>query len=161
MVRTLILVRHGRPEAPSAGVADASRELTPAGAAALDAPAGFPRTFSLLGEGERAGAAIWSSTAARALQTARAASRALGGAPVEEHPSLWEQDNAGFLAELKAADAPLVVAVGHIPFMNEMAAWLTGVPLAFKPGGAAAIELGPSLDGGSGKLLWFVQGPEA
>ena len=66
MDRTLILVRHGRAERAQPGMADADRSLTPDGLAALAAPDGFARSFSLLGAEERTAALIWTSPALRA-----------------------------------------------------------------------------------------------
>ena len=161
MVETLILVRHGKAEGPSPDRPDIERNLTPEGAAALAGPDGFARTFSLMSDADRADARIWASSAVRAHQTAQEVARAIGDRAIEEHGSLWEQENAAFLAELAAADARCVIAVGHIPFMDEMASFLTGVSLSFKPGGAAAIALDPELGACSSQLMWFVQGPRA
>ena len=166
MSKTLILVRHGKPEPTGLGKADFERELTPEGAAALARPDGFPRTFSLLSDAERAGAEVWASPAVRAQQTARAAARAIGVDEVRSCEALWQQDHAGFIAQVTKSTARCIVAVGHIPFMNETTAFLADVAASFKPGGAAALEIPddmrPSaLEKGSCRLLWFVQGPKA
>ena len=124
-MKQLILIRHGKPEPTGAGKPDALRELTPAGRAALAAPTGFETTFTeLLADAEGAGLdlapegqsiALWTSPAVRAHQTAdeaRGALERLGrsvSAPVE-HTSLWEQDDAAFLAELAQAQATSIVA---------------------------------------------------
>lgn len=164
MSRTLVLVRHGKPEPAGPGVVDFDRKLTPAGIAALEGPDGFNRTFSLLSDEERSGAEIWTSPAVRARQTAQAVGRALDNNATRDCEQLWQQDHAGFLAEVASSTAPCVIAVGHIPFMNEAVAYLTGAAISFKPGGAAAIELPDpcepaSLQQDSCRMLWFVQGP--
>lgn len=159
---TLVLVRHGKPEHGGPGTPDALRALTPEGHAAIAGPLGFARTFSLLTPEERARAVIWSSPAVRARQTADVVAEALGGRAIAEHACIWEQDNASFLAEVAATaeHERCIIAVGHIPFMNELTAYLTGVPVSFKPGAACAIELDRRVAGGSGRIAWFVQGPE-
>lgn len=161
MVKTLILVRHGKPQPSAPDIPDFDRTLTAEGIAALAAPLGLARTFSLLTEEEREHAVIWSSPAVRAMQTAQRISDALGGTPVVEKSSLWYQESGTFLNEVEASDAACLIAVGHIPFMNEMAAYLTGSAISFTPGAAAAIELGDVLDLGAGTLSWYVQGPAA
>ena len=61
MVKTLILVRHGKPQPAAPDIPDFDRTLTVEGIAALAAPHGFARTFSLLSDDQREGAVIWSS----------------------------------------------------------------------------------------------------
>ena len=161
MVKTLILVRHGKPQPSAPDIPDFDRALTAEGIAALAAPHGLARTFSLLTEEEREHAVIWSSPAVRAMQTAQRISDALGGTPVVEKSSLWYQESGTFLNDVEASDAACLIAVGHIPFMNEMAAYLTGSAISFTPGAAAAIELADELDLGAGTLSWYVQGPAA
>lgn len=159
MNRTLILVRHGRAERAQAGMADEARSLTPEGQAALVAPNGFPRTFSLLAQDERAQAVIWASPALRAQQTAQAVASALGEQPIKALPCLFEQNRDAFLDELSACEASCIVAVGHIPFMERMTEYLCGAQLDFTPGAVACIRLDDTLDACESDLLWFVQGP--
>lgn len=163
MKKTLVLVRHGKPEPAGGMKADFDRELTPAGRAALAGPDGFARAFAHLTSEERSDLIIWNSPAVRAQQTAEEASRVLDGALIAHHECLWEQENGLFLSEVASSDARCIVAVGHIPFMNEIAAYLTHEPISFKPGGVAAIDVVlkhgmPAA--GACKLLWFEQGPE-
>ncbi|WP_232385448.1 MULTISPECIES: SixA phosphatase family protein [Enorma] len=159
MDRMLILVRHGRAERAQPGMADADRSLTPDGQAALAAPDGFARSFSLLGAEERAAAVIWTSPALRARQTSEAVVAAIGERPVTPLPCLFEQDEEAFLDELRASDAPCVIAVGHIPFMERVAERLCGAELSFSPGAVACIRLDFCPDPFASDLLWFVQGP--
>lgn len=165
MVTTLILIRHGKAERAGFGQPDIDRSLTPGGIEALAGPDGFTRTLAQLADPERAEAEVWVSPALRARQTAAEAVRVIGERDLIEHESIWEQDLGLFFDELDASDASTVIAVGHIPFMNEAAAWLTGEPVSFSPGSVAAISLpeGPAASqaNGTGKLLWFAPGPKA
>ena len=156
MVKTLVLVRHGAPEASSPSGADMDRRLTEAGARALRAA--YPRVFSLLGDD--ADARVWSSPAVRALETADVVAASLGVEDIEVHQSLYAQDANTFLAELEAADAPCVVAVGHAPFVDTLASRLADVCPAFDKGAAASFDL-PNGPSERGSLRWFVAAPEA
>lgn len=162
MVETLILVRHGKAEPGSAALPDIERELTPAGRAALAAPAGFPTIFAQLDATVRAEAELWVSPARRARQTAEEVAGVIGERELIEHESLWEQDGVTFLDELAASGARSVIAVGHIPFMDELLDWLTGEDLSFSPGSVAAIRLAPAASARDlgGTLLWFSKVPK-
>lgn len=154
MVKTVVLVRHGEPEKNSASGLDLDRRLTKTGARAL--AQAYPTTFGLLGE--EPAVELWSSPAVRALETAQAVADAIGVDDIAVKQSLYAQDQMAFLADLEAAEAECVVAVGHVPFMDQMVARLTGVHLSFGKGAAAAVSVpsGPSV---AGSLLWFVAGP--
>ena len=154
MARTLVLVRHGNPEESSASGSDFDRRLLPSGARALEVA--YPRTFALLGNDPDV--ALWSSPAIRALQTAQVVSEALDGADIEVHDCLYAQDMQAFLAELDACPRRCVVAVGHAPFMDQLALRLSGMRVPFDKGAAAALDVsaGP---GEPARLLWYVAGP--
>ncbi len=155
MVKMLVLVRHGAPEATSPTGSDLDRRLTDSGARSLRAA--YPRTFALLGDNPSV--SVWSSPAVRALETADVVAAAVGVEDIEVRQSLYAQDGAAFIAELEASDAPCVIAVGHAPFVDTMAARLVGSCPSFGKGTVAAIDLpeGPS---GCGNLRWYVAGPE-
>ncbi len=155
MVKMLVLVRHGAPEATSPTGSDLDRRLTDSGARSLRAA--YPRTFALLGDNPSV--SVWSSPAVRALETADVVAAAVGVEDIEVRQSLYAQDGAAFIAELEASDAPCVIAVGHAPFVDTMAARLVGSCPSFGKGTVAAIDLpeGPS---GRGNLRWYVVGPE-
>ena len=155
MVKMLVLVRHGAPEATSPTGSDLDRRLTSSGARSLRAA--YPRTFALLGDDPRV--SVWSSPAVRALETADVVAAAVGAEDIEVHQSLYAQDGAAFLAELEATDAPCVIAVGHAPFVDTLVARLVGTCPPFGKGTAAAIDL-PEGPGRRGVLRWFVTGPE-
>ena len=74
MVRTLILVRHGKAEKAPDDSSDLYRELTPDGRHALEIA--YPRTFSLLEDYDDVN--VWSSPAIRAMQTAQVVANVLG-----------------------------------------------------------------------------------
>ena len=155
MVKMLVLVRHGAPEATSPTGSDLDRRLTDSGVRSLRAA--YPRTFALLGDNPRV--SVWSSPAVRALETADVVAAAVGVEDIEVRQSLYAQDGAAFIAELEASDAPCVIAVGHAPFVDTLASRLAGTCPLFGKGTAAAIDLpeGPS---GRGNLRWYVAGPE-
>lgn len=155
MVKTLVLVRHGAPEATSDSGSDLDRRLTASGARALRVS--YPRTFALLGDDAQP--VVWSSPAVRALETADVVAAAAGVDDIEVHQSLYSQDVAAFLAELDAADALCVIAVGHAPFVDTLAGRFLGTCPAFGKGAALAIDL-PEGFSGRGLLRWYVAGPE-
>ena len=162
MVSTLILVRHGKAERGGADLADIDRPLTEAGRAALAGPEGFPTTFAMLDDVTRAEAELWVSPALRAQQTAQEIARVIGERPLQEHESLWEQDEVAFLQEVAASGARTVIAVGHIPFMNDVLDWITDdASLSFSPGAVAAIHMDPGHTAADchGTLMWFAKGP--
>ena len=174
MARTLLLVRHGKAERGRAGLPDEERSLVPGAAEAL--AASYPATFSLLKElpaGQAIAAAetpiqLWVSPALRARQTADCVATALEACdlpvgPAQEHASLLYQNREAFYQELSATPADAtIIAVGHIPFMEDVLERLTGCAIAFKPGSVAAVSLSgdPDSRASEGRLLWFVGGPK-
>ena len=153
MVRTVVLVRHGQAKGKKYGQTDFDRELTKRGAAALEMT--FPQTFARVMP--TSSSELWVSTAKRALQTAEIANKTLGIRLVREFDYLYDQDYQSFMDELAISDADLVVVVGHIPFMEDACAMLTGSYMGFSTGAAACIEID---DTGKGTLVWFEDGPE-
>lgn len=160
MSRLLVLVRHGKPQPADGTTPDKLRELTKEGQAALEGPNGLTQAFELLSNEERALAAIWTSSAVRAKQTASVVSHILGGTLLQEHRSLWEQDDAGFLEEVALSSTSCIIAVGHIPFMHRITKRLVGDDIAFKPGAVCAIELADNIYNDASRLAWFIQGPK-
>jgi len=162
MAVTLVLIRHGEARGKRLGETDFDRELTEAGAKALRAA--FPKNLSMI-EVTKA-TELWMSKAVRAKQTAMIANETLNIATFRELGSMYEQDQQAFLVELSECEADTVVAVGHIPFMEDMCARLTGSYLGFSTGAAAAIEISDqsmsriASGHARGRLLWFVQGPD-
>ena len=161
MALTLVLIRHGEAKAKSLGETDFDRELTEEGIEALTEA--FPSHLSLVRVSKAT--ELWVSPARRARQTAKIANETLNITTCREVRALYEQDQASFLKELSKSNADTIVAVGHIPFMEDVCARLSGVFVGFSCGAAAAIEI-PDEDVHNlkgrvhGRLLWFVQGPE-
>ena len=158
MVKTLVLVRHGKTEDVSSTGDDIDRKLTPAGVRALEVA--YPRTFQLLGEDPEV--SIWCSPAIRALQTAGVVAEAVDACGIDVHQSLYDQDIDAFLSELAAVDEDVeaLAVVGHVPFMDQLTKRLTGSDIKFNKGAVASIALpdGPS---GEGSLRWYVAGPDS
>ena len=156
MISRLVLVRHGAPDYTFDGP-DLERPLTEGGLRALtDA---LPSELSLLEP--RRGVQIWTSPAKRARQTAKALAEALhqDGGVVAQHDDLYAQDVGLFITELRLS-AGTVVAVGHVPFMEQLTEYLTGDRIRFNKGAAASIVFpGQTMEGAV--LEWFVQGPDA
>lgn len=152
MEQTVVLIRHGDAMGKALGQTDFERTLSDAGADALRAH--FPRALSLVDVTDAS--ELWVSTAVRARQTADIANDTLGIEKVRELDCMYAQDQDAFLEELEACTADVVVAVGHIPFMEDMCATLCGQYLGFATGAAAAVRIN---EFGRGRLEWFVQGP--
>ena len=170
MRKMLVLVRHGKALQATDGQADFDRELSKAGKRSLNAK--LPQMLAQFEPG-RAGTAIWASPSARSMQTAKLLASALEARGVrmadciEEHDSLWDQNEDAFLAELPSSPEDVVFAVGHNPFVEELAFRLTGARIPCSPGGFICIDVDYPDDvedvqlpnAGTSQLLWFSQGP--
>lgn len=158
MINKLVLVRHGDAEFYGPEGTDESRRLTKHGRKALRRA--YPSVFARLADED--GLNVWVSPAVRAVQTAEVVADALDIDPdtFDVHDSLYVQDDDEFLAELEAEGEGVVIAVGHVPFMQRMLYKLTGTDVSFTKGSVAAI----SFEGGDlrkGTLDWFAEGPDA
>jgi len=155
MVELLVLVRHGAAEVCPEDSGDVSRGLTMAGRRSLKAM--MPHVRSLIdADGD---VVIWSSPAVSARQTATIVAHMLGIKPVEIRQSLYSQDVGAFFHELSSAEARVVVAVGHNPFVEQAARCLDGNAPRFDEGAAAAFWLTGRRVAVQSGLVWFVQGP--
>lgn len=169
-MKTLIVMRHGEAMSAEEGQHDAERSLTDAGIMALEAR--LPHMIRLF-ETQGDVVHIWTSPAKRARQTAKLLEKALKNSDVpvekriEAHSCLWEQDIDEFLADLHASEAQRIIAVGHIPFAEDIVDELTGSTISFAPGGFACLEVHLAHTGTEdviakqdlAHLQWFVQGP--
>lgn len=155
MVKTLVLMRHGEAERFAASGDDADRALTKAGCRALRAR--LPQLVCLLDANSPI--RVWTSPLVRARQTACLLSPFLGEEEPSVHPLLASGDIEGFLDEVACCDDRTVMAVGHNPFVEQLAVRLGAVVLPFGKGALASFRLAD--DAASGELLWFVQGPRA
>ena len=181
--RTVLLVRHAKAKSRDEGLDDLQRPLTKAGRKALEAT--LVPVAKLAKELVRdaaadapegvAAVAVWSSEAVRACETAeQVTKRLMKNAEPELRPCLTEQNLERFAADLDASDSPLVIAVGHNPFMERALAELTDCQLALGVGSIAAVQLPAAeqswsrqLRGSTGiavapenraRLLWLVEG---
>ena len=157
MIRKLVLIRHGDAESRRLGESDAERRLTKRGLKALQDA--YPTTLASLKE-DLDDLQVWSSEAVRARQTAEVACDALGlpHDAIEFHRSLYAQDYDFFYGELEAAEG-VVVAVGHIPFMEEVAGDFAKRMMSFTKGAVACFDV-PDGRMSKAKLLWFESGPK-
>ncbi|MBP3893727.1 MAG: histidine phosphatase family protein [Atopobiaceae bacterium] len=157
MIRKLVLIRHGDAESRRLGETDAQRRLTARGLEALKRD--YPARLAPLAD-DLADIHVWSSEAVRAEQTAQVVCDALGipYEDIEFHKSLYAQDYDYFYGELSAADG-VVVAVGHIPFMEEVAADLTKRMMSFTKGAVVCVDV-PTGSLAHAKLLWAERGPK-
>ena len=156
MIRKLVLIRHGDAENRRLGESDAERKLTKRGLKALQEA--YPEMLAPLAD--ESDIQVWSSEATRALQTAQVACDVLGVPhdAIEFHKSLYAQDDDFFYGELMAAEGT-VVAVGHIPFMEDVASDLARMPIGFYKGSVACFDV-PEEGLGKATLAWFEQGPK-
>lgn len=156
MIKKLVLVRHGNPDY-TLDVPDLERPLTSSGLRALQDA--LPRKLSLL---EPAGKVqVWSSPALRARQTARVVARCVKVDPddIVECEALYTQDRDSFVEQIKR-ESGTIVAVGHVPFMEELFRELSGDSLRFGKGSAACFVF-RGKDLSKAELCWYVQGPDA
>uniref|UniRef100_UPI0025ECC696 CHAD domain-containing protein n=1 Tax=uncultured Slackia sp. TaxID=665903 RepID=UPI0025ECC696 len=164
MAKTLILIRHGKALPRETWKEDdALRPLSGGGELSMEAR--LPSALSLIDEGVASGGIeVWSSPALRTMQTAQIVARILDAPEPEAHECLLNQDAEAFLGEFEASEASCVIAVGHNPFIDDVAARLSGVRLPIFTGATVAlrVERGAARSTRpSARLLWFVQGPKA
>jgi phosphohistidine phosphatase len=154
----LYLVRHGIAEARSASGDDADRRLTEEGANKMRQAAIGLKRLGVEPE------AIVSSPLRRAQETANILADTLARkVTVDICPLLApgtppSEVVQGLSAYRRAAH---VMLVGHQPDLGELASHLLSgspaiVPLAFKKGAVAAIEVTSLPPAGEGTLVWFV-----
>lgn len=156
MISKLVLVRHGSPDYTQ-DVADLERPLTDAGLRALQDA--MPRKLSLL---EPVGKVqVWSSPALRARQTAQVVARCVKVDPgkIVRCDALYTQDRDSFFEQV-GREKGTIIAVGHVPFMEEVFRELSGDSLRFGKGSAACFVF-RGQDLSSAELCWYVQGPDA
>lgn len=164
MARTIVLVRHGKAQGARPGLSDSERSLVPGATEAL--AEALPRAFALLEVGDEA-ARVWVSPALRARQTAEEVAAALDANGIayneEEREYLFYQDQEVFFDDIEGTpDGSVIVAVGHIPFMEDVLEHLTGECISFTPGSVAAVTLpgSPRTQIPEGDVLWYVRGPK-
>lgn len=157
MIKKLVLVRHGNPDY-SKDVPDLERPLTTAGLRALQDA--LPRKLSLLEPSGRV--QVWSSPALRARQTARVVAKCVKVDPddIVECEALYTQDRDSFVEQI-GHESGTIVAVGHVPFMEELFHELSGGDKLRFGKGSAACFVFRGKDRSKAELCWYVQGPDA
>ncbi len=153
---TIYLVRHAiaeprGPEWPN----DEARPLTPRGVARMrDVAEGLARRGVQV---ER----VWCSPLTRARQTAELLAAAWSPTRrvdivAELAPGRTPSAQAAALPARGGVGAAAVV--GHEPDLGVLLAWWLGarLPVPFKKGGVACIEIPPALARGTGELQWLV-----
>lgn len=164
MADVVVLIRHGKAQTRSDERPDFERTLTKAGKRSL--VAWLSRSAHLLAEEGPQTVELWSSPAARAMETAALVASAyadeldLKKFDVIEKPFLWSQDLAAFFGEVRACEADVVVAVGHNPFMEQACAQVCGREVPLATGGTIAMRVSDD-ERFEGRLLWMMQGPES
>lgn len=161
MASIIVLVRHGKAQQRTADVQDFTRSLTEAGRRALAAT--LPEALAPLADlpEYRSGTTeIWSSAAHRAMETAEEVGHVLGISKIEQRKPLFEQHFNEFIDEVREAEADVVVAVGHNPFMDQAAEKLCGVAVPFKTGGVGIFDISDYTGTPDDSTLrFFAQGP--
>lgn len=157
MSTTVYIMRHGIAEDRGPSGRDADRRLTDEGRSKVLAIARGLRTLGV------APKVVLSSPLPRAMETATLAASVLqGNLDVVPCPVLGlDYDAPAVVAALeKYSGREGVLLVGHQPQLGEIASFLlTGstalVPLAFKKGAVAAIQVEALPPRFAGSLLWF------
>ncbi len=158
MAKTLFLIRHAHATVGSAD--DMSRPLSSRGRLAAQAVA------QMLSSRVTAPAGIFSSPAARALETGRIVAQALGiPAGIIEIPELYTGTEEAYFRALQLLPDALrsALIIGHNPSIAGLASRLraSGELLGdFEPAGTASLqfpgETWPELDWGLGQCRWFL-----
>jgi phosphohistidine phosphatase SixA len=119
MLRELILLRHAKAEPLAPGGTDFERRLTTQGEHDAE------RIGTLLAEAGAKPTRALSSPAPRAQATAERALAALGKAPLETDPEIFDATPSALLEVLaRHRDAAQVLLVGHNPGISELASLL-------------------------------------
>ena len=130
----LILVRHHQAAEADGRSRDIGRALVPRGREGTAAL--LPRLRLHLDPGRRI--VIWSSPAARALQTAQIIAGGLGVKKISCYYWIYSGDFEAFRRALALAEAEVsLILVGHEPHLGTWSRTLCGAGLAFKKGGMA------------------------
>lgn len=165
-MRTLIIARHGKAEAPSPALLDTERPLSLVGRKASTklgeeiSAAGFKPSVALV------------SPAVRTQQTWKLASPAFTDCEARTVDDLYETDVEGVVSHLTdLGDVDSVIVVGHEPTSSATVAFLAGlgsdtialkrIALGLRTGTAAVLEFDgewADLDSRSARLLTVISG---
>lgn len=122
-MKTLLILRHAKSGEKHIGMPDHDRPLNDRGE--RDAP----RVGALLRDEDLVPESIISSTAVRAVRTARIAARSAGfKGEIETHSSLYLAQPASYLEALQELDDGVsrAMVVGHNPGLEDLVVVLTG-----------------------------------
>lgn len=146
----ILLVRHAAAQEKSEATQDMARPLTQEGWECFDARLlGLCRHLPPKGQ-----VFIWTSPAARAMETARIIARECKTTSISAFPWIYSGDTAAFLRALsrEGKDGTYIV-VGHEPHLGNWSDAIHGIRLFFKKGGMAAFRVVEKA-GPKAKLLW-------
>lgn len=153
---TLYITRHAKSSWASPGLDDFDRPLNERGL--RDAPL-MARQFA---ERKEPVPLLVSSTANRALSTARAFAKALGGVPIKEQPSIYHASLEQLMEAVGhlPADARSVMLFGHNPGLSELVEHLTDENLGtIAPCTTVRIDLHAGswkeVAAGTGRVAWW------
>lgn len=133
----IVFVRHAAAEKGGAS-RDIGRMLTAAGREQMQDL--LPRLRAQLPPGQKP--AVWSSPAARALQTAQIIANGLGAEKISCYFWIYSGDTEAFRRALALTEAGTsLILVGHEPHLGRWSRQLCGAETAFKKGGAAGFLL--------------------
>ena len=157
MADTVVLVRHGKAESGGRLLPDAARKLTEKGKKLLREA--YPSAFEQLLDEEHGseGISIWASPADRTMETAAIICEALGipENAIERADELYSQNTAAILNAILADTSRILIVVGHIPSMEDVASSLTGRLLDMAKGEALCLDMASRRDGAA-PILWDV-----
>jgi phosphohistidine phosphatase len=157
--KTIVLIRHGKAEAPQEGQPDAERTLTKAGKRSLERS--LPDALApLAGLVAKRSTTLLVSPYIRARQTAKLVCVALGLdlAFPEKCPVLAGDDARAIVDTALARPEDLVILVGHTPTLDKATQLLCGTRMPLKPGAVVCLDMVDEFRGAD-NLRWFAQGP--
>lgn len=134
----LLLMRHAKSSWSDAQLDDHERPLNSRGRSAARQMAAF-----LMSNGLQP-ARILSSSATRALETARIAVTEFGEQPIDIHPELYHALRPTWVALLKTLPCDQTTLIlGHNPGMEELVSSIAGKLIPFSTGAIACLKAGP------------------
>lgn len=149
----IVFVRHAQAGDGSAQMDDLGRELTQKGRREFEKS--IPRLKRQLDPDKRT--AIWTSPAARAMQTARIIADKLQITDITRHEWIYTGDFDAFYAALhQPGEKALLFIVGHQPHLSLWAEQLSGISVPFKKGAMACFVLNPTASP-KAELRWTMQ----
>lgn len=151
----LILVRHAKAEDRREDLEDLQRHLTEKGKAKFTRL--MPQLLERLSPVKERSIIIWSSPAARAIETAEIIAHSLNHPIDKQHDFIYTGDFDAFVATLQHVDpSTTLILVGHEPNWSIWSAKLANRSLNYKKGGIASFDV-ISKKPIQANLLWQIQ----